>query len=119
MEGIIAERVASLKKEIETKIWNYLWQVLDLKCKWIYNVIVWTLFMPKIYIFFKEKQIMKVLLINGSPNVNGSTATALNEVATALNEEGIETIWSFAESRKFKPYSLKNIVYFFIVCINF
>lgn len=34
---------------------------------------------------------MKVLLINGSPNVNGSTATALNEVAKTLNEEGIET----------------------------
>lgn len=34
---------------------------------------------------------MKVLLLNGSPNVNGSTATALNVVAKTLNEEGIET----------------------------
>ena len=34
---------------------------------------------------------MKVLLINGSPHANGCTFTALNEVATALNEHGIET----------------------------
>lgn len=34
---------------------------------------------------------MKVLLVNGSPNRNGCTFTALNEVAKTLNEEGIET----------------------------
>jgi len=34
---------------------------------------------------------MKVLLLNGSPNKNGCTFTALSEVAKALNEEGIET----------------------------
>jgi len=34
---------------------------------------------------------MKVLLINGSPNKNGSTFTALNEVASTLNDERIET----------------------------
>ena len=34
---------------------------------------------------------MKVLLVNGSPNVNGTTKFALNEVAKSLNEEGIET----------------------------
>ena len=34
---------------------------------------------------------MKVLLINGSPNRNGCTYTALSEVAGALNAEGIET----------------------------
>ena len=34
---------------------------------------------------------MKVLLINGSPHAKGSTYTALNEVATTLNQEGIET----------------------------
>lgn len=34
---------------------------------------------------------MKVLLINGSPHLNGCTFTALNEVATVLNNEGIET----------------------------
>ena len=34
---------------------------------------------------------MKVLLINGSPRVNGNTFTALNEVAKTLNSEGIET----------------------------
>ncbi|WP_094605794.1 2-amino-4-deoxychorismate dehydrogenase [Sporomusa silvacetica DSM 10669] len=34
---------------------------------------------------------MKVLLINGSPNAKGCTYTALNEVETELNEQGIET----------------------------
>lgn len=34
---------------------------------------------------------MKVLLINGSPNRNGCTNTALEEVAKTLNSEGIET----------------------------
>ena len=34
---------------------------------------------------------MKVLLINGSPNKEGCTFTALSEVAKALNENGIET----------------------------
>ncbi len=34
---------------------------------------------------------MKVLLINGSPNREGCTYTALNEIALTLNEEGIET----------------------------
>jgi multimeric flavodoxin WrbA len=34
---------------------------------------------------------MKVLLVNGSPNKNGCTNTALEEVANTLNNEGIET----------------------------
>jgi len=34
---------------------------------------------------------MKVLLVNGSPHPKGCTYTALEEVAKALNEEGIET----------------------------
>lgn len=34
---------------------------------------------------------MKVLLVNGSPHKNGSTHTALTEVAKTLNEEGIDT----------------------------
>ena len=34
---------------------------------------------------------MKVLVLNGSPHVNGCTATALNEVIKTLNTEGIET----------------------------
>lgn len=34
---------------------------------------------------------MKVLLINGSPNLNGCTATALGIVAETLQKEGIET----------------------------
>lgn len=34
---------------------------------------------------------MKVLLINGSPNAKGCTFTALNEVSTTLQSQGIET----------------------------
>lgn len=34
---------------------------------------------------------MKVLLVNRSPNKEGCIYTALSEVASALNEEGIET----------------------------
>lgn len=34
---------------------------------------------------------MKVLLINGSPRLNGNTSVALNEVAKTLEENGIET----------------------------
>lgn len=34
---------------------------------------------------------MKVLLVNGSPNKEGCTYTALSEVAKTLNNEGIET----------------------------
>ena len=34
---------------------------------------------------------MKVLLINGSPNSNGCTYTALSEAAKTLNENGIDT----------------------------
>lgn len=33
---------------------------------------------------------MKVLLVNGSPNKNGCTYTALNEIKNTLNEENIE-----------------------------
>ena len=34
---------------------------------------------------------MKVLLVNGSPKQNGNTARALNEIATELTREGIES----------------------------
>ncbi len=34
---------------------------------------------------------MKVLLVNGSPHVNGCTYTALSEVEKALQEQGVET----------------------------
>jgi len=34
---------------------------------------------------------MKVLMINGSPNRNGCTFTALSEAAKTLNENGVET----------------------------
>ncbi len=33
----------------------------------------------------------KVLFLNGSPKANGCTATALNEMISVFNEEGIET----------------------------
>ena len=36
---------------------------------------------------------MKVLIINGSPHVKGTTYTALSIVEKKLNEEGIETVW--------------------------
>lgn len=34
---------------------------------------------------------MKVLLLNGSPRLNGNTEIALKEIATTLEKEGIET----------------------------
>lgn len=34
---------------------------------------------------------MKVLMLNGSPHKNGTTFRALSEIATILNENGIET----------------------------
>lgn len=37
------------------------------------------------------EQIMKVLLVNGSPHQNGCTFTALDECAKKLNELGVET----------------------------
>ncbi len=38
---------------------------------------------------------MKVLMINGSPNENGCTFTALSEIANTLKEEGVESeiVW--------------------------
>jgi multimeric flavodoxin WrbA len=40
---------------------------------------------------WKGELFMKVLLVNGSPNKEGCTFTALSEVAKTLNDEGIET----------------------------
>lgn len=34
---------------------------------------------------------MKVLIINGSPRVNGNTAIAVNEMAGTFHAEGVET----------------------------
>ena len=34
---------------------------------------------------------MKVLIINGSPRVNGNTAIAVNEMAGVFHAEGVET----------------------------
>ena len=33
---------------------------------------------------------MKVLMLNGSSHINGTTFTALNEIGKALNNEGID-----------------------------
>lgn len=33
----------------------------------------------------------KILFINGSPNENGCTSTAMDEVVRVLNENGVET----------------------------
>ena len=34
---------------------------------------------------------MKILMLNGSPNLNGNTAIALNEMKKIFDEEGAET----------------------------
>ncbi|MFR8352060.1 MAG: NAD(P)H-dependent oxidoreductase [Blautia obeum] len=47
---------------------------------------------------------MKVLLVNGSPHKNGCTYTALCEVSSALNENGISTDifdWKQADFRMY------------------
>lgn len=36
---------------------------------------------------------MKVIILNGSPKPEGNTTTALHEVETTLNKQGIETEW--------------------------
>lgn len=46
---------------------------------------------------------MKVLLINGSPNKNGCTYTALNEMAETFNKEGIETEIYYIGKDTIKP----------------
>ena len=35
---------------------------------------------------------MKVLMLNGSPRVNGNTAAALEEMCSVFAEEGVETV---------------------------
>ena len=39
----------------------------------------------------------KVIILNGSPKVNGNTATALHEVESILQQQGIETEWMIAK----------------------
>ena len=39
----------------------------------------------------ERKNNMKVLIINGSPRINGNTTVALNEMEKVFKEEGIET----------------------------
>lgn len=45
---------------------------------------------------------MKVLLVNGSPHKNGCTYTALCEVSSALNENGISTDIFGLETSRFQ-----------------
>ena len=49
---------------------------------------------------------MKVILVNGSPHKDGCTFTALSEVASSLNAEGVETEifqLDFSPGRRHKP----------------
>lgn len=56
------------------------------------------------------EKVMKVLLINGSPNKNGCTFTALSQVANTLNEEGIETqISTSAQNRLPVVWDARNV----------
>ena len=45
---------------------------------------------------------MKVLLLNGSPHINGCTARALKEVEDTLNKEGIETEMVFVGNKNIR-----------------
>lgn len=53
---------------------------------------------------------MKVLLVNGSPHKNGCTYTALCEVSSALNENGISTdiFWDWKQA-DFRVYCLQKM----------
>lgn len=44
------------------------------------------------FIFAKKINYMKVLLINGSPNIDGCVARAFAEIEKTLAEEGVETV---------------------------
>ena len=54
---------------------------------------------------------MRVLLINGSPHQKGCTYTALSEVASVLNEEGIDTdfYWIGNKPSYFADYNYTEI----------
>ena len=41
----------------------------------------------------QDQNLMKVIILNGSPKANGNTATALHEVERTLQQQGIETEW--------------------------
>ena len=48
----------------------------------------------------------KILLVNGSPNEHGCTATALGEIADTLQKNGVEV--EFYSSGKIKNYCVWN-----------
>lgn len=54
---------------------------------------------------------MKVLLINGSPNKNGCTARALQEVEKTLNTEGIDTELIFVGNKDIRGCIACNSCY--------
>ena len=62
----------------------------------------------------RENEIkMKVLMINGSPNKEGCTYTALSEVASVLEKEGIETgskDYEFSKSFTITEDDLKEFI---------
>ena len=41
----------------------------------------------------KDRNLMRVIILNGSPKAHGNTATALHEVERTLQQQGIETEW--------------------------
>lgn len=49
-----------------------------------------TLATPSISTAYAAKKNMKIILVNGSPNKNGCTYTALDEVTATLNKDGLE-----------------------------
>lgn len=53
---------------------------------------------------------MKVLLVNGSPNKNGCTFTALSEVAHTLEEEGVSAdIFSHRQQAHSRLFRLSEV----------
>lgn len=61
----------------------------------------------------------KILLINGSPNEHGCTATALEEMAATFEKNGIEAR-SFGSARKRCPTALpaSNVSRAAAVCLG-
>ena len=54
------------------------------------------------------KEDMKALLVNGSPRANGNTMRALEEVASALRAEGMQTMRLLGRNLAWMAKSLKT-----------
>ncbi len=56
----------------------------------------------------KEDMFMKVMLVNGSSHIHGTTMKALEEMVRIFEEEGIETeIIQWAAKPLCRPYSVQ------------